>query len=364
MHARKDGKRKRLVYCTNVTASFSRNDVLLLSDHYDLKYFHFAPRRKIFTPVLLLRQLYFLLRNLPGSDVSVTQFPGYHSILPVFLGQLFKVPSLICLGGTECVRFPSFGYGDHLRWPYGGIVRWNLRNADHLVPVDASLIKSEYHYASDARDPKVQGYKGLYPDIDTPSTIIAYGYDAERFKPVGSRRVGSFLTVSKMNAPNFYRKGADLIFEMAERFPDLRFTILGDEAGMVYPTVPSNVELVRSVPYEELPAYYASHEFYLQLSMWEGFPSAPCEAMLSGCVPIVSSVAALPEIVGDAGFILERKDPDALEVLIREALKTDTKNLGQKARQRIMRNWPHDKRKELLELIERVIGASDKASNS
>ena len=113
---------------------------------------------------MLLWQLYFLLKYLPGSAISVTQFPGYHSLLPVFLGRLFKVRSLVCLGGTECVRFPSFGYGDHLRFPYGGIVRWSLRNADHLVPVDASLIESEYRYAP--VQIRGAGIKAN-PDIDT-----------------------------------------------------------------------------------------------------------------------------------------------------------------------------------------------------
>ncbi|MBK9536447.1 MAG: glycosyltransferase family 4 protein [Flavobacteriales bacterium] len=351
MKEAREGPKKRLVYCTNVTASFSRNDVLLLREHFDLKYFDFSIGRKIFTPIVLLRQFVFLLRYLPGAHISVTQFAGYHSILVVLLGKLFGVPSLLVLGGTECVKFPSFGYGDHIRWPYGSLVRWSLRNATHLAPVDASLVESRYVYSPDPRDPSVQGFRGLFPDILTPYTILQYGYDLERFKPQGERRPGSFLTVSRMNAPNFYRKGADLIFAMAERFPELEFTILGDAEGMSYPPVPSNLKLVRSVPYEDLPAYYASHEFYLQLSMWEGFPSAPCEAMLCGCVPIVSSVAALPEIVGDTGFILQKKDPMELEALIQKALDSDIPARSQKARERIMKRWPSNERNKLVELV-------------
>ena len=105
------------------------------------------------------------------------------------------------------------------------------------------------------------------------------------------------------------------------------------------------------MPYEDLPAYYASHEFYLQLSMWEGFPSAPCEAMLCGCVPIVSSVAALPEIVGDTGFILQKKDLTELEALIQKALDSDIPARSQKARERIMKRWPSNERNKLVELV-------------
>jgi glycosyltransferase involved in cell wall biosynthesis len=345
-------KRIKVVYCTNVMASFARNDIALLNEQFDVQVFYFNAARKVLTPWLLLRQLVFLLRHLPGAGISITQFSGYHGVLPVALGRLFRVPALLVLGGTECVKFPSFNYGDHVRMLLGACARWSMRRATHLAPVDVSLVEATYTYAPDPQDPVRQGYKGLFPDIRTPHTVLAYGYDAQRFAPQGDRKPGTFLTVSRMNAPNFYRKGADLIFEMAHRFPDLRFTIVGDTEGMVYPPVPSNVQLVRAVAYEELPRLYASHTFYLQLSMWEGFPSAPCEAMLSGCVPIVSSVAALPEIVGDTGLVLQHKDPDVLEGIIRAALTLDTKEMGQRARNRIMERWPLAHRLKFVDLVQ------------
>jgi glycosyltransferase involved in cell wall biosynthesis len=90
------------------------------------------------------------------------------------------------------------------------------------------------------------------------------------------------------------------------------------------------------------------------LSVWEGFPSAPCEAMLCECVPIASPVAALPEIIGDTGYILERKDPDQLEALIAQALTSDLDLLGRKARQRIMERFPPTERLKFLRLVERM----------
>lgn len=352
------GSRMRVVYSTNVMASFARNDIALLEEHCEVHVFHFEASRKLLTPWILLRQLLFLLRWLPGASITVTQFSGYHAVLPVALGRLFKVPSLLVLGGTECVKFPSFNYGDHVRMLLGACARWAMRRATHLAPVDGSLVEATYTYAPHPDDPVRQGYRGLFPDIRTPHTVLAYGYDAVRFRPQGARRPGTFLTVSRMNAPNFHRKGADLIFEMAHRFPELRFTIVGDTPGMVYPNIPPNLELVRAVAYEDLPGLYASHTFYLQLSMWEGFPSAPCEAMLCGCVPIVSSVAALPEIVGETGLVLQHKDADELEELIRKALTLDTASMGQRARTRIEQRWPREHRHEFLRLVQHLAQAN------
>ena len=42
--------------------------------------------------------------------------------------------------------------------------------------------------------------------------------------------------------------------------------------------------------------------------MSEGFPNALCEAMLSGCIPIVSNVGAMPKIVKETGYLLLKKD--------------------------------------------------------
>lgn len=343
--------RKKLVYCTNVMSSFVRNDVELLRTRFDVSVFHFAVGRKISTPLLLLRQFFFLVTRLPRSAVSVTQFAGYHSLLPVLLGRLFRVPSLVVLGGTDCARFPSIGYGDHTRRLLGWFSLRSIANATHLSPVDGSLVECEYVYTRSEGDPPRQGYKGLFPWVDTPHTTLAYGYDDDRFRPQGGREPGTFLTVSRMSGPNIQRKGIDLFFAMALRFPQCKFTLLGDVPGMKYPPVPPNVTILRTVPYEELPAYYSRFTFYMQLSMWEGFPSAPCEAMLCGCVPIVSRVAALPAIVGDAGFILDHKDPEALAILMGQALLADTERMGEQARNRIRTHYPQETRKKLLHLI-------------
>ena len=34
--------------------------------------------------------------------------------------------------------------------------------------------------------------------------------------------------------------------------------------------------------------------------------------MLAGCVPVVMNVTAMPEVVGDAGVLIESQEPDAV----------------------------------------------------
>ncbi|MBL0127280.1 MAG: glycosyltransferase family 4 protein [Flavobacteriales bacterium] len=357
-------RKPKLVYCTTIMASFARKDVELLSKEFEVVIHVFAPRTKLLTPWSLIRQFFFLLLHLPSAAVSVTQFGGFHSFLPALFGRVFKVPAIISLGGYDCASFPSFRYGAHHRFPMGWMTRASLRMANHLVPCSANLIHSEQHYSAAQGDPVHQGYKAFDPANNTQYTVVAYGYDPERFKPSGARRSGSFLTVAQMNTPNFQRKGIDLFFAMADRFPQCHFTLVGNTPAMRYERVPENAELIGFIPYEELPALYARHEFYLQLSIWEGFPSAPCEAMLCGCVPIVSKVAALPEIVGDTGFIVEHRNVDELQRTIEAALGSESLRKGEAARKRIKDRYPLSTRSRFSDLVFKAARSSEGSAQS
>lgn len=348
--------RPRLLYTTSILASFARNDIALLGQDFHVLSHVFAPPKKWMTPWYLLRQLVFLFQNAPRARVLVCMFGGYHTLLPVLFGRILRLPVVIIVGGFDAASFPSFGYGAQHRWPLGWFVRFSLRNAGHIVPVSDNLVQSVTRYIPDSTDPVHQGYKSFDPTNRVPYTVIAYGYDAERFRPMPHEGGVSFLTVAQMNPPNFLRKGVDLMFLLAERYPQHRFTLVGNTQAMHYERVPPNVVLLEFVAYEELPKVYASHTFYLQLSIWEGFPSAPCEAMLCGCVPIVSRVAALPGIVGDAGFILDTKDPEDLFALVEKALVSDLEGLSAKARQRIIARFPPTERGKLLSLVHQLLG--------
>ena len=59
----------------------------------------------------------------------------------------------------------------------------------------------------------------------------------------------------------------------------------------------------------------------MQASRHEGFGLAVAEAMLAGCVPVVMNVTAMPEVVGDAGVLIESQRPEDVAEGIRRALE-------------------------------------------
>lgn len=67
-------------------------------------------------------------------------------------------------------------------------------------------------------------------------------------------------------------------------------------------------ELIVSAGYiddEDLPALYSSAEWFVYTSQYEGFGLPPLEAMQCGCPVITSNNTSLPEVVGDAGIMID-----------------------------------------------------------
>jgi len=74
----------------------------------------------------------------------------------------------------------------------------------------------------------------------------------------------------------------------------------------------SQVRWLGYVPFEDLPALLNGADLFVYPSLYEGFGLPPLEAMACGTPVVASSSTSLPEVVGDAGVLV---DPSSVEQL-------------------------------------------------
>lgn len=84
------------------------------------------------------------------------------------------------------------------------------------------------------------------------------------------------------------------------------------------PELHKRIVLTGYVPDEELAPLYSEAQVFAYMSLYEGFGLPPLEAMQCGTPVITSNTSSLPEVVGDAGIMLDPRDIDGLcQALVR-----------------------------------------------
>lgn len=345
-----------LYFCVSDT-SFVRKDIEILQSRYYVNKFIFDVSKGN-KALVVFRQFVFLFKKIFGAKLIVIQFAGHHSFLPVLFSKLFFKKSIVVAGGTDCVSFPSINYGNFSKKGLAFTSAFSFRFCDLILPVHDTLVETNYNYDSDS--PKKQGIKAFVKNLKTDIKIIYNGYDSDYWKDLNLKREkNSFLTVGNNIGGKIYGhklKGTDLIFEVAYKFPNCKFYIIGGK-NLADIKHPENVILLDVIPNNELISFYNKFEFYMQLSMSEGFPNALSESMLCGCIPIVTTVGAMKDIVGDLGYILFQRDVRQLTELIQRAIDSPNNDqLRSLVRKKIATNYPIKSRNAaFLEAINSLI---------
>jgi len=180
--------------------------------------------------------------------------------------------------------------------------------------------------------------------------MVPLGFEANKFQ-FSSAKEDIALTVGALNESNLKRKGMNSFFDLARHFPETQFWTVGEVDALTFSRirneVPRNVKVVGRVTDEVLRDIFRRAKVYVQLSAHEGFGSAVAEAMLSGCIALVSDRGALPEVVDGAGSIVPYGDMEAARHALKEALGAGIRQ-SVLSRERIVNEYPIETRRRAL----------------
>jgi glycosyltransferase involved in cell wall biosynthesis len=283
-----------------------------------------------------------VLGGVVRADLVFGWFASWHTFLPVTLAWLLRKPSVMVIGGFDTANMPDISYG-HQR---GGLrrhaSRWIFRRATRLV-TNSSYSLSEIERNTPIPPERV--------------TVVHHGVPDPFGEEPGTKE-RTALTVGAIDRTTLVQKGQLPFVQAARELPDVRFVFAGkwlDDAVEELRAVAPNVEFTGWLSDEDLHAAYRSAAVYVQASRHEGFGLAVAEAMLAGCVPVVMNVTAMPEVVGDAGVLIESQEPSAVADGIGRALAMGP-GAAARARERILTTFPMERRREgILQVVDEAV---------
>jgi len=223
-----------------------------------------------------------------------------------------RIPLVITVHDLSFLYYPQT-FHRLKRFYLQTFTRWSVRHARRVIAISEST-----------RGDVLRHY-GLSPDrVDR----IYYGLDPI-FRPLPADQVAEFR--AREGLPERFllfvgtlepRKNVARLIDAYGRLPgELPPLLLVGGKGWLYEEIYRRVEalplgdkvrFVGYVPGERLPWWYNAAEAFVYPSLYEGFGLPPLEAMACGTPVVSSSVSSLPEVVGDAGLLVDPTDTEAL----------------------------------------------------
>jgi glycosyltransferase involved in cell wall biosynthesis len=277
-----------------------------------------------------------VLAEVARADAVVGWFASWHTFWPITFARLLGKPSLLVVGGFDTASVPEIGYGYQRGGAARRLSRWIIFRATRLLT------------NSEASRRELEANVGVPADRVT----VAYHGVPDPFGelPAGPRERLA-LTVGNVAWLTVERKGLRAFVRAAALMPDVRFVVAGRwldrSVDLLRELGAANVSFTGELPRADLDELLARASVYVQASRHEGFGLSLAEAMLAGCIPVVTEVGALPEVVGDVGVRVADGSPAALGEAIARALELGDGERG-RARERVLREFPLEARRRAL----------------
>jgi glycosyltransferase involved in cell wall biosynthesis len=278
---------------------------------------------------------------------------------------LSPCPAIVTIHDVIFLHYPG-SFHPLKRLYLKAMTGWSARHADHVITVSEATRQdvirmlgvpprrvtavhngvgaqfrpcSEREKEAFRRDKGVEGRAILYIGTLEPRKNVTTLIEA--FAAIASDPELTDITLMIGGSKGWYY---DEIFATADR--------RGLTAG-------GRVRFLGRVPDEELPLWYNIAALCAYPSFYEGFGLPPLEAMACGTPVVVSDRSALPEIVGDAGILVDPEAVPAWSSALRRLLQDRdlAQDLARRGHERAAQySWERSAR-ETAEVFQRVMAS-------
>ncbi|SEQ94882.1 glycosyltransferase family 4 protein [Natrinema salaciae] len=181
--------------------------------------------------------------------------------------------------------------------------------------------------------------------------VVHNGIDTELFEPVDRTRTRDRPRVMTTVSADVPLKGARHLLEAVAAVRedvDAELVVVGEfDAGgecdrlITELGIGDAIETHSEISYERMVELYGTADIAVVPSLYEGFGLPAGEALACGVPVVATTGGGLPEVVGDAGVLVEPGDADALADAIRDLLADDERRrrLGERGRERIVEEF-------------------------
>ena len=303
-------KRILLIY-TNYS-SFVKSDFEILSKAASVDKYQFNPQKGFAIIIEIIKQFFFIIFKGWKYDVFFIWFADHHSYLPVLYTRIMGKKSFVVIGGYDVSRIPKLGYGVFNSKIRGYCAIQSMKKCKLNLTVSKYVDRKVRWIAPEANTQLIYNCVNLSDhSVDVPKENL-------------------ILTVALINSEKtFLLKGIDTFIDVAKLLPSYNFIIVGGVKMVLEKyteKIPGNIEIIGPIQHQELINYYKKAKIYCQFSRSESFGVAIAEAMSFGCVPIVTNIGGMPEIIGTTGIITNRNAKEIvqkIETLIYKEIKNN-----------------------------------------
>ncbi len=252
-----------------------------------------------------------------------------------YVASSFDGPLVVTVHDLSFLRYPEAHPPERLTWLSEGLPD-TLRRAGGII-VDSRFTKNELISLLDVGEERISVvYLGVNQHYRPKDNEVL----ALKLKEFDLEPKGYILSVGTLEP----RKNILSLLQAYELLPDsskARWPLVivgmrGWKDQVISKRLDSlvstgSIRALGYVPISKLPVIYAGASLFVYPSLYEGFGLPPLEAMASGVPVVASNRASLPEIVGNAGVLIDPEDIESLAQVI-ESLSDDRGKCAQMAR--------------------------------